>query len=88
MVRPWRIGMGPAPTKLSQPGAASGPSTGRPAGLGRSSTQTALPCFRGGFEHVAQRGDEGVDAAAEILQVDQQHVEVSIIASVGRRTSP
>ena len=27
------------------------------------------------FEHVAQRGDEGVDAAAEVLQVDQQHVE-------------
>jgi hypothetical protein len=30
---------------------------------------------RGIFQHVLQRGDEGVDAAAEILQVDQQHVE-------------
>ncbi|ENO77337.1 sulfate transporter [Thauera sp. 63] len=27
------------------------------------------------FQHVAQRGDEGVDAAAQVLQVDQQHVE-------------
>ena len=29
----------------------------------------------GCFENVAQRRDEGVDAAAQILQVDQQHVE-------------
>jgi hypothetical protein len=28
-----------------------------------------------GFEQVAQGGDEGVDAAAEVLQVDQQDVE-------------
>ena len=38
------IGIGPAPTKLSCPGTSSVPSTGRPAGLGRSSTQTSLPC--------------------------------------------
>jgi hypothetical protein len=44
-VKPWRIGSGPAPTKLSQPGRSLVPSIGRPAGFGRSSTQTALPCF-------------------------------------------
>ncbi len=43
IVMPWRMGMGPAPTKLSQPGCSVSPSTGRPAGLGRSSTHTALP---------------------------------------------
>ena len=37
------MGSGPAPTKLSQPGRKRRPSTGRPAGLGRSSTQTDLP---------------------------------------------
>ena len=30
---------------------------------------------RGLLEHVAQRRSEGIDATAEILQVDQQHVE-------------
>ena len=74
-VSPCRIGIGPAPTKLSQPGRNVSPSIGRPAGLGRSSTQTYLPCCRRRFEHIEQRGDEGVDAAAEILQVDQHHVE-------------
>ena len=34
-----------------------------------------LAGFGRGFEHVAQCGDEGVDAAAQVLQVDQQHVE-------------
>ncbi len=75
MVRPWRIGSAPAPTKLSQPARSVSPSTGRPAGFGRSSTHTALPSARGLLEHVAQRRDEGIDAAAEVLQVDQQHVE-------------
>jgi hypothetical protein len=75
IVRPWRIGIGPAPTKLSQPSRSVRPSTGRPAGLGRSSTQTDFAVFGGGFQHIAQRRDEGVDAATEILQVDEQHVE-------------
>src|SRR4051812_34263224 len=31
---------------------------------------------RGSFlEHIAQRRDEGVDAATDVLQIDQQHVE-------------
>jgi hypothetical protein len=47
-----------------------------------------LPCFRGGFEHVEQRGDEGVDAAAQILQVDQHDVERAHHLAGGRRTSP
>jgi hypothetical protein len=33
--------------------------------------------LRRGLEHVKQRGDEGVDAAAEVLQVDEQDVERS-----------
>ena len=37
------MGRGAAPTKLSQPGTRRLPSTGRPTGLGRSSTQTLLP---------------------------------------------
>ena len=45
MVSPWRIGIGPAPTKLSCPGSNSVPSIGRPAGLGRSSTHTLLPAL-------------------------------------------
>ena len=31
--------------------------------------------LRGGFEHVEQRRDEGVDPAAEVLQVDEDGVE-------------
>ena len=31
--------------------------------------------LRRGLEHVTQRRDERVDAAAEVLQVDEQHVE-------------
>ena len=31
--------------------------------------------FRGRLEHVAQGRDERVDAATEILQIDEQHVE-------------
>ncbi len=42
-----------------------------------------LAAPRRGLEHVAQRGDEGVDAAAEILQVDQQHVE-AVHHDIGR----
>ncbi len=37
------MGIGPAPTKLSQPGRSVSPSTGRPTGFGRSSTHTAWP---------------------------------------------
>ncbi len=34
-----------------------------------------LAVLRRGLEHVAQRRDEGVDARAEVLQVDEQNVE-------------
>src|SRR5581483_10531865 len=34
-----------------------------------------LSVFRGRLEHVTQRGNKGVDAAAQVLQVDEQHVE-------------
>ena len=48
----------------------------RPAGRIRPIEHPhGLAVRRSGFEHIAQRGDEGVDAAAEVLQIDQQHVE-------------
>src|SRR5438067_13537066 len=73
-VKPWRIGIGPAPTKLSQPGRSVSPSIGRPAGLGRSSTQTLLPCSAAASS-TYRSVDERIDAAAEVLQVDQDRVE-------------
>ena len=72
---PWRIGSGPEPTKLSQPGVSDGASIGRPIGFGRSSTRTALPLRAAVLEQVAQRRQEGVDAAAHVLQVHEQDVE-------------
>jgi hypothetical protein len=35
----------------------------------------ALAVPRGLLEHIAERGNEGVHAAADVLQIDQQHVE-------------
>ena len=74
-MRPWRIGIGPAPTKLSQP-LLEQQALDRPADRVRPvehPDRLAVP--RGRLEHVAQRRDERVDARAEVLQVDQQHVE-------------
>ena len=48
----------------------------RPAdGIGPVQHPHRFAALRRRFQHVAQRGDEGVDAAAEILQVDQHDVE-------------
>ena len=48
----------------------------RPAdGIGPVQHPHRFAVFRRRFEHVAQRGDEGVDAAAEILQIDEQDIE-------------
>ena len=51
------------------------PSTGRPRRIRPVEYPHALaePCC--GLQHVTQRRDERVDAAAEVLQVDEQHVE-------------
>ena len=58
------------------PAGAQGQAFDRAAGgVGAVEHPDRLAVLRGGFEHVAQRGDEGVDAAAEILQVDEQDVE-------------
>ena len=58
----------------------------RPAGrIGPIEHPDRLAMPRRGLQHVAQRGDEGVDAAAEVLQVDQQDVEG---LHHGRRRSP
>ena len=48
----------------------------RPArGVGPVEHPDFLRVRGGRLEHVAQRGDEGVDAAAEVLQVHQQDIE-------------
>ena len=48
----------------------------RPAGGVRAvENPHRFAMLRGGFQHITQRRDEGVNAAAEILQIDQQHVE-------------
>ena len=58
------------------PARAQGQPFDRPArGVRTVEDIDALAVRGGGFEHVAQGGDEGVDAAAEVLQVDQQDVE-------------
>jgi hypothetical protein len=44
-------------------------------GIGPVEHPDALAVLGRGFEHVEQRRDEGVDAAAEVLQVDQDRVE-------------
>ena len=58
------------PARLQQ-GALHGPARG----VGAVEYPHGLLVPGGGFEHVAQGGDEGVDAATQILQIDQQHVE-------------
>ena len=58
------------------PAVAQGQAFDRAAGRVRAVEHPdRLAVLRRRFEHVAQRGDEGVDAAAEILQVDEQDVE-------------
>jgi hypothetical protein len=48
----------------------------RPPGRIRTIENPHRLARSGGFlQHVAQRRDEGVDATAEILQIDQQHIE-------------
>ena len=48
----------------------------RPAGgVGAIEHPHALAVLGRGLEHIKQRGDEGVDAAAEVLKVHQDHVE-------------
>jgi hypothetical protein len=48
----------------------------RPAGRVRPVEHPdGLAVARGGFQDVAQRRNEGVDAAAKVLQIDQQDIE-------------
>ena len=48
---------------------------GAAGGIGAIEHPDGLAVLRRRFEDVKERGDEGVDAAAEILEVDEQHVE-------------
>ena len=57
-------------------------------GVGTVEHPDGLAVLGRGLEHVEQGRDEGVDPAAEVLQVDQDGVEGAIIWPVGRRTSP
>ena len=74
-VRPWRIG-NRAGADEALPAGAQRQAFDRPAGrVGPVEHPDRLAVLGGGLEHVPQRGDEGVDAAAEVLQVDQQDIE-------------
>jgi len=72
-VSPWRIGSGPAPTKLCQPSRSLSPSTAvhriRPV-----QHPHRLAARRGRFEHVAERRHERVDPTSQILKIDQNDV--------------
>ena len=48
----------------------------RPTGrVGTVEHPDALAVLGGGLEHIEQRRDEGVDSAAEVLEIDQDRVE-------------
>ena len=46
-----------------------------PIGLGRSQTMTGMPGTRRGAQAIGHGVDEGVDARADVLEVDHQHVD-------------
>ena len=76
IVMPWRIGIGNCPTNDSKPGSSIGPSTATPPiGFGRSQTIDGHAVPRRGAQAVGHRVDVGVDARADVLQVDDEHVE-------------
>ena len=59
------------------PARAQAQALNRPSGRIRSiQNPHRLAVTGGGFQYIAQGGDEGVDAATEILQIDQQHIKV------------
>ena len=65
-------------------GTSIGPSTATPPiGLGRSQTMTLHAVRARGAQAVGHRVDVGVDARADVLQVDDQHVEAG--QHLGRR---
>ena len=76
IVIPCRIGIGNWPTNDSKPFTSIGPSIcSPPIGFGRSVTMTGTPCFLHGAQAVRHRVHERVDARADVLQIDHQHVE-------------
>ena len=78
IVMPWRIGIGYSPTNDSNPCTSIGPSTASPPiGLGRSQTMTLTPCSARGHQAVRHRVDVGVDARADVLQIDDEHVDAA-----------
>ena len=65
------------PTNDSKPGTSTVPSTcAPPIGFGRSQTMTFTPVPARRLQAVRHRVDVGVDADADVLEVDDQHVEV------------
>ena len=79
IVMPWRIGIGNCPTNdVEGSAAAACPSTAIAADRVRPVAHDdpdAVP--RRGAHAVGHRVDEGVDAGADVLQVDDQHVDVA-----------
>ena len=75
-VRRWRIGRRNALTNDSKPSRRRLPSTrSPPSGLGRSSTHTSTPRGDRRLRRPHRGGGVGVDAVADVLEVDQQKVE-------------
>ena len=79
------VAKGDTPTKLSHPGRRASPSTGRPAGLGRSSTITRL-LHTTGFDRivpVVDDPDEATDFPREVCATYERRCE-ALIDGLGR----
>ncbi len=68
-------GQGPRADEAFPAGAKGQALDGAAGGIGPVQHPDALAVLGGGLQHIEQGRDEGVDAAAKVLQVHQQHVE-------------
>ena len=74
---PCRVGNSNWPTNDLNASSVILPSTALPPiGFGRSQTTTFLAKFFGGPHAVGHRVDKRVDAAADILQIDDDDIEI------------
>ena len=88
IVIPWRIGIGYRPTNDSKPGTSIGPSTAIAADRIRPIADDDLDAvLPGGDQAVGHRVDVGVDAGADILQIDTSTSTPRSISAVGSRVS-
>ena len=78
MVMPWRSGIGNCPTNDAHSGPSSGPFDRDAADRIRAIADDDAHAVPGGGAHaVRHRVDVGVDARADVLQIDHQHVDVA-----------